>query len=191
MIRAAVVDLFSIILIAFGLSADAFAVSVSSGMTLKGVKIQDAVRIATFFGGFQAFMPVVGWWAGMGFRDAIAFFDHWIAFGLLALIGGKMIYEALHPDGDEDNVRDPRNIYTLLLLAIATSIDALAVGLGFSLLSISISLPVILIGVITFAMSFCGVLLGKKLGEWFSNQVEIIGGCILILISTKILFLHL
>lgn len=184
-------DLFSIILIAFGLSADAFAVSVSSGMTLKGVTIQDAVRIATFFGGFQAFMPAIGWLAGMGFRDAIATFDHWIAFGLLAFIGGKMIYEALHPDGDEDNVRDPRNLYTLLLLAIATSIDALAVGLGFSLLSISISLPVILIGVITFVMSFGGVFLGKKFGEWFSNQVEIIGGCILILIGTKILFEHL
>lgn len=180
-------DFFSIILIAFGLSADAFAVSVSSGMTLKGVKVQDAVRIATFFGGFQAFMPVIGWLAGMGFREAIALFDHWIAFGLLAFIGGKMIYEACHPDEDEDNLRDTRNLYTLLLLAIATSIDALAVGLGFSLLSISISLPVILIGVITFIMSFCGVFLGKKFCECFSNQVEIIGSCILILIGTKIL----
>lgn len=184
-------DFFSIILIAFGLSADAFAVSVSSGMTLKGVKVQDAVRIATFFGGFQAFMPVIGWLAGMGFREMIAIFDHWIAFSLLAFIGGKMIYEAWYADEDEDNLRDTRNLYTLLLLAIATSIDALAVGLGFSLLSISISLPVILIGVITFMMSFCGVFLGKKFGEWFANQVEIIGGCILILIGTKILLEHL
>ncbi len=184
-------DLFSIILVAFGLSADAFAVSLSSGMTLKGLRIEDAVRIATFFGGFQAFMPVLGWLGGMSFRDAIATFDHWIAFGLLAFIGGKMIYEALHPDGNEDSVRDTRNLYTLLLLAIATSIDALAVGLGFSLLSIPIFLPVILIGVITFIMSFCGVFLGKKFGEWFSNQVEIIGGCILILIGTKILLEHL
>lgn len=184
-------DLVSIILIAFGLAADAFAVSLSSGMTLKDLKIADAIRIATFFGGFQAFMPAIGWWAGMGFRDAIAAFDHWIAFGLLAFIGGKMIYEAVHPDSEEETFRDPRNLYILLILAIATSIDALAVGLGFSVLSISISLPVILIGVITFFMSFVGVLIGDKLGQLFANKVEIVGGCILIFIGLKILLEHL
>jgi putative Mn2+ efflux pump MntP len=183
-------DSTSIILIALGLAMDAFAVSVTSGITIKHLKINHAVTIALFFGSFQALMPVVGWAAGLSVRDFIADIDHWMAFGLLSFIGCKMIYEAIKVQSDEEEI-DPLNIYMLLMLSIATSIDALAVGISFAFLEISIVTPVMVIGTVTFILSLLGVLVGDKIGHVFENKIEILGGIILIGIGVKILYEHL
>jgi putative Mn2+ efflux pump MntP len=170
-------DLLTIFIIALGLSMDALAVSL-------------ALRMALFFGFFQMLMPVLGWLAGLGFKRAIASFDHWLAFGLLLLIGIKMIREARRPD----NCRSRNNLLSLpvlLGLAVATSIDALAVGLSFSLLAVDIIAPVLVIGLVTFILSFLGVLAGHKFGSLIAGKVEILGGLILIAIGSKILLEHL
>lgn len=182
-------DLITIFLTSFGLAMDAFAVSVGSGISLKKVSIKDAVIIATFFGGFQFMMPLIGWIAGLTFREFIISFDHWIAFGLLSLIGGKMLYEAWQEE--EEAGADFRNLYVLLTLAIATSIDALAVGLSFAVIKTPIITAVVVIGVITFLLSFSGVYLGSKFGHLFEKQAEVIGGFVLIGIGVKILLEHL
>lgn len=182
-------DIATILLIAFGLAMDAFAVSISSGITVKNLKINHALRIAAFFGMFQAVMPVVGWLAGLTLAGVISGVDHWIAFGLLCFIGFKMIYEATQL---EPNTRhsDPLSIHVLLLLSIATSIDALAVGLSFAFLGIAIATPIIIIGAVTFSLSFIGASAGNKLGHLFENKIEIVGGLILIGIGLKILIEH-
>ena len=153
-------------LIAVGLSMDAFAVSVSSGVAIKSMHIKYAIRIGLFFGIFQAIMPVIGWSAGRLAAGYIKRFDHWIAFGLLAFIGGKMIYEAFQMNEDSEE-KDPHNIYILFTLAIATSIDALAVGVSFSFLDIEIITPVTIIGIITFIFSFAGTYIGNRMGSSF------------------------
>jgi putative Mn2+ efflux pump MntP len=183
-------ELLSTSLMALGLSADAFAVSLTSGILIKHIKINKALKIALFFGSFQALMPLLGWVAGLTFRDWIADYDHWIAFILLGFIGGKMIHEALQEE-DENKKFNPLDAYTLVVLAIATSLDALAAGLGLSVLKTSIILAASLIGTITFAMCFAGVFVGHKFGNLFSKKIEIIGGGILIFIGSKILFEHL
>ena len=183
-------DIISIIFIAFGLAMDAFAVSITSGLTIKQLRINDAIKIAIFFGSFQAIMPLIGWSAGLGFRDFISGIDHWIAFGLLTLIGCKMIYESSKMNVN-DKKKDPLNVYVLLMLSIATSIDALAVGLSLSFLNVSIALPVIIIGVITFLLSIFGVYFGNRFGHYFERKIEIIGGLILIGIGIRILTTHL
>lgn len=180
----------SIIIIALGLAMDAFAVSIASGVSLKCFKANLAFRVALFFGGFQAIMPLIGWLAGNSFSRYIEAYAHWIAFGMLAIIGGKMIYESTVIDEVESKC-DPRNLGILFVLAVATSIDALAVGLSFSMLQVSIIEPVLVIGIITFILSFAGVYLGDKFGSLFENKMEIIGGIILILIGIKILLEHL
>jgi len=183
-------NLVTITIIAFGLAMDAFAVSIASGVTLKRVRLSYALRIALFFGGFQAVMPLIGWLVGSSFSSYIAAFDHWVAFGLLAFIGGKMIYESTILKEAEKKT-DPRKLIVLFVLAIATSIDALAVGLSFSVLQVQIVNPVIIIGVVTFLLSFLGVYLGGKFGSIFENKIEFIGGIILIGIGLKILIEHL
>ncbi|OQY36796.1 MAG: hypothetical protein B6229_09400 [Spirochaetaceae bacterium 4572_7] len=180
----------SIIIIAVGLAMDAFAVSITSGLAIKSLKIRNALKIALFFGLFQAVMPIIGWFAGLGFRDFMSHIDHWVAFGLLGIIGGKMIYESTLMNQDKPD-KDPLNIYVLLILSVATSIDALAVGLSLSLLKVTIIRPAIIIGVITFLLSTLGVYIGNKFGHYFEKKVELIGGLILILIGTKILIEHL
>jgi len=180
----------SIIFIAFGLAMDAFAVSISSGLTIKYLRIADALKIALFFGLFQAIMPIIGWSAGLSFRDYISSIDHWIAFTLLSIIGLKIIYESLKIEGKRQKL-NPLNIYVLLMLSIATSIDALAVGLSFSCLRSSIILPSIIIGSITFLLSIFGVYFGNRFGNNLKKKVEIIGGLILIGIGIKILIEHL
>lgn len=175
---------------AIGLSADAFAVSLTSGLLIKHIKINKALKIALFFGGFQALMPLIGWVAGLTFRDLLADFDHWVAFALLGLLGGKMIYESLTSDDDERRF-NPLDTYTLLVLAIATSLDALAAGLGLAVIKTSIVLAVTIVGAITFSFCFIGVFIGHKFGNLFSKKIEIIGGLILISIGSKILFEHL
>lgn len=183
-------SIFTILSIALGLSMDAFAVSVTSGFTIKRLKVRHAMRIALFFGGFQAAMPIIGWLAGSALRNFITGIDHWIAFGLLCAIGGKMIYESTKIEKDE-KWADPLNIMILLTLAVATSIDALAVGLSLSFLKVAIITPSIIIGIITFTLSFIGAYIGKKFGHFFESKLEIVGGLILIAIGIKILIGHL
>jgi len=183
-------DMFTIIFIAFGLAMDAFAVSITSGLTIKHLRINNALKIAIFFGSFQAVMPVIGWLAGLSLRDFIADVDHWIAFGLLSFIGCKMIYESIKIKSSEKEI-NPLNVYVLLMLSIATSIDALAIGVSFAFLKISIATPIIVIGAVTFLLSFLGVFVGNRFGHFFESKIEIVGGFILIGIGIKILIEHL
>lgn len=183
-------DIFTILFIAFGLAMDAFAVSITSGFTIKRLHINNALKIAVFFGLFQAVMPVIGWSAGLGLRDLISSIDHWVAFGLLSIIGFKMILESRAMNSDKKQT-NPLNIYTLLILSVATSIDALAVGLSLSFLKVSIISPSIIIGAITFLLSFIGVFIGDRFGHFFEKKIEIVGGVILIGIGVKILIEHL
>ncbi len=179
-------DDISTLLIALGLAMDAFAVSVTSGVTVTHDRLKSALTAALFFGSFQAFMPVIGWFGGSEFSDFITGYDHWIAFGLLALIGGKMIHESMTTEPGERtaNLLDLR---VLTFLAIATSIDALAVGVTFAFLDVSIIVPVIVIGIVTFVLSFLGVYIGNRFVGFFEKRIEIVGGLILIGIGLKIL----
>ncbi|MCX7848202.1 MAG: manganese efflux pump MntP family protein [bacterium] len=197
----------TVFFIALGLAMDAFAVAVSSGCAARTMRTRYALRMALFFGAFQAGMPLIGWLAGLGLRDYIASVDHWVAFALLTAIGAKMIYEArvlkaaensspprptrdVWPGADELDVlppTPPQSFYTLLMLSVATSLDALAVGMSLSLLNIGIILPALIIGCVTFALSLAGVYLGKSIGHLFENKLEIVGGLMLILIGLKIL----
>ena len=183
-------DLVTIIVIAVGLAMDAFAVSIVSGSVYQQLHVRHAVRMAIFFGGFQAFMPLIGSLAGLSIREYIADYDHWVAFGLLAAVGGKMIYESFKIESAEKNL-DPSNVLVLLILALATSIDALAIGITLSLLVSSIAVAVIIIGLVTFVLSYLGVFIGKKFGHFFENKIEALGGIILIGLGIKILFEHM
>jgi putative Mn2+ efflux pump MntP len=176
-------------LLALGLAMDAFAVSMSSGTSIRPFQLKDALKLAVFFGGFQALMPVLGWIGGSAVRGFVSEYAPWIAFGLLAFIGGKMIYEALYgsPEGKVNSL----NYSILFVLAVATSIDALAVGISFAFLKTPILEPIVIIGSVTFFMSFCGAVLGYRIGHFFENEVEILGGLILIALGGKILAEHL
>ncbi|MFC1634562.1 manganese efflux pump MntP family protein [Planctomycetota bacterium] len=183
-------ELFTIIVIAIGLAMDAFAVSVVSGSVYRQLHVKHVLRMAVFFGGFQALMPLIGSLAGLSAKNYIADYDHWVAFGILGAVGGKMIYESFKIKSVEENF-DPANIIVLLVLSVATSIDALAVGLILSLITRSIVVAVLVIGLTTFALSYLGVLIGKKFGHFFENKIEIVGGLILIGLGIKILIEHL
>jgi putative Mn2+ efflux pump MntP len=180
----------SILLIAVGLAMDAFAVSIVTGSVYKDLHVKHALRMALSFGGFQAVMPLIGFLAGLSLKNYITHVDHWVAFGLLVFVGGKMVYEAFQIESAEKN-RDPSNLLILLALSVATSIDALAVGITLSLLTSAICLAVTLIGLITFGLSFAGVYLGKRFGHFFESRIEVVGGLILIGIGIKILIQHL
>ena len=180
--------IFSILLTGFALSMDAFAVSVTKGMTLKKINLSIATKIAFLFGLFQAVMPLIGWLFGMNFELYIRSIDHWIAVFLLSFLGIKMIVEAIKDD-DNDNSTYLDN-KELIILSIATSIDALAVGVTFAFLNIDIIPICVSIGVITILVCFIGVLIGKKIGSVFKNYAQIIGGIILILIGLNILNEH-
>jgi putative Mn2+ efflux pump MntP len=182
-------SVLSIFIIAVALAIDAFAASVTSGIALKRMQASHALVIASFFGTFQALMPFVGWHAGRWARVYVAAFDHWIAFILLVAIGSKMIHNALC-DRDSRVERNPLSIYILFALAIATSIDALAVGITLSFLDVAILLPVLLIGLVTFGMSFAGTYLGAAIGHIFEKKLEIGAGLILIGIGARILIEH-
>ena len=181
-------DWLTLLLVGIGLSMDAFAVSISCGIASAVVRFRHAFRIAFTFGLFQAVMPLAGWAAGMGFRSIISAFDHWIAFGLLLIIGLKMMREALRGCPGKLDAADWR---ILLTLSVDTSMDAMAVGLSFAMLEISIVTPVLIIGLITFALSFAGVYLGDRVGDRLGRKVEVLGGLILIGIGIKILVEHL
>lgn len=182
-----------IFLIGVGLSMDAFAVALCKGLNMKKVNYVHTVIIALFFGGFQAVMPLLGWFLGKNFESYIKSVDHWIAFALLAYIGGKMAYEAIKGD-DEDETSaegDKLDLKELTIMAIATSIDALAVGITFAFLQVSIVSSVTIIGITTFVLSIIGVMIGNRFGMKFKSKAEIAGGIILILIGLKILLEHL
>ncbi len=180
---------YYILVIAVGLAMDTFAVSIASGATYKQLKIRHTLQMAGFFGGFQAIMPLIGALAGLSFKAYIEDYDHWVAFSLLAVIGGKMIYESFAiKDVQKDNC--PTNITVLLALSVATSIDALATGITLTLVSASIFLAALIIGLVTFILSLAGVLLGKKFGHIFENKIEALGGIILIILGIKILLEH-
>ena len=180
------------IMVGIGLAMDAFAVSITSGISIKNMKLRHALLIAITFGGFQAVMPVIGWFLGSKARNFIVSVDHWVAFILLGIIGLKMIYEGLKIDKEVEKESNPLNINILFALAIATSIDALVVGITLSVVNIEIFLPVTIIGIVTFIMSFSGVYLGNRYGHFFdATKLEIIGGFILLAIGIKILIEHL
>ena len=179
-----------IIFIAIGLAMDAFAVSVCKGLSMKKMSWKKAIIIALYFGIFQALMPVIGYALGIGFEESIKFIDHWIAFGLLAFIGGNMIKESLSKDED-DNQNDDVNFKTMVVLAVATSIDALAVGVTFAFLNVNLILAISIIGILTFIISLLGVKIGNVFGDKFEKKAELAGGIILILIGLKILLEHL
>jgi putative Mn2+ efflux pump MntP len=182
--------MITILAIAFGLAMDAFAVSIASGTTIKQLKLEHALRIALFFGGFQAFMPVLGWLAGGAVSEVVKSVDHWIIFGILGFIGGKMIYESRRMKEDEDKF-DYTKVSVLLFLSLATSIDALAVGFSFAFLDISIIKPIAVIGGVTFLLSLLGVYLGDRFGHLFESGIEVIGGGLLIGVGIKVLVEHL
>lgn len=182
-------SIFELFLLAVGLSMDAFAVSICKGLSVKTLKPKHALLAGLYFGGFQALMPVIGYFAGSYFADIISSYDHWIVFLLLLLIGGNMIKEAL--DKEEENLNDSFDFKTMLLLAIATSIDALAVGVSFAFLKVNIVYAAAFIGVITFILSAVGIKIGNIFGTRYRAKAELAGGIILILIGLKVLFEHL
>ena len=176
-----------LLLIAVGLSMDAFAVSICKGLSLKKLKLRHAVLVGLYFGGFQFLMPVIGWALGYRFEHIIESVDHWVAFGLLTIIGVGMIREAKQTD----ELNDDLSFKAMLPLAVATSIDALAVGVTFAFLQVRILPAAGLIGVTTFLLSMLGVYIGHLFGLKYKAKAEIAGGVILILIGVKILLEHL
>ena len=182
-------NFIALIFTAFAFSMDAFAVSVCKGLAMPKCTFKKAAIVGLWFGGFQALMPAIGYVLGAQFQEAIASIDHWIAFVLLALIGGNMIHEAL--DNDEEEADASLNVKTMFLLAVATSIDALAIGITFAFLKVNIIPAVCFIGIVTFIISFAGVKIGNVFGARYKNKAEIVGGIILILLGLKILLEHL
>lgn len=183
---------FELFFIGVGLSMDAFAVAVCKGLKMRKFNLAQCFVIALFFGGFQALMPLIGWALGRQFERYITSFDHWIAFILLAIIGGKMIYDSWKGEEDESvSDGDKLDIKELVVLSVATSIDALAVGITFAFLQVRILPAIALIGCTTFVLSAVGVCVGNFFGSRYERKAEFCGGVILILIGLKILLEHL
>lgn len=182
-----------LLLLGIGLAMDAFAVAVCKGLAMRRVNKKQAVVIGLFFGGFQALMPLIGWGLGSQFEAYITSIDHWIAFALLGLIGGKMIFEALKPEEDVEiaEMDAPLDLKELLVLAVATSIDALAIGVTFAFLDYPIVEAVTIIGVVTFFIAVGGVYAGNFFGNKYKRKAELAGGVILVLLGFRILLSHL
>jgi putative Mn2+ efflux pump MntP len=185
------VNLLTLLGVAVGLAMDAFAVSIGVGLNSPHVSWRTTFRLAWHFGLFQALMPIIGWLAGLSVERWISGVDHWVAFGLLAAIGGHMIYEAIWGDEEARAAKDPTRGTSLVVLSVATSIDALAVGLSLALLGVQIWYPAVVIGIVAFAFTAVGLHLGRRFGALFGRRMEIIGGLILIGIGVKILVDHL
>jgi len=179
-----------ILLIALSMAMDAFAVCLSAGTQEQTSGPRSTFRLAFHFGLFQFLMPILGWFAGTTIVGYIAAYDHWIAFGLLAFVGGRMIWAGFHPD-KEGKKNDPSRGWSLVLLSIAVSIDALAVGLSLAIVGVTIWVPAVVIGIVTGLVSWLGLRLGNKLGERFGKRMETAGGIILILLGIRILLSHL
>ncbi|MBQ8167268.1 MAG: manganese efflux pump [Lachnospiraceae bacterium] len=180
--------ILELFMVAVGLAMDAFAVSICKGLSLGKIKLRHMAIAGLWFGGFQAIMPAIGYLFGSLFADKIKAIDHWVAFVLLAIIGVSMIKESFEDDDEMDACMDPKCMF---ILAVATSIDALAVGVSFAFLRVSIVWSVLFIGVITFVLSAIGVKIGSVFGAKYKSKAEIAGGIVLILIGTKILLEHL
>ena len=176
-----------ILLISIGMAMDSFAVSVCKGLSIKKAGIPEGVKCGIYFGGFQALMPVIGYYLGKLFEELIVKIDHWIAFGLLLFIGLSMIKESR----ESEKVDDKMDVRTMLILAVATSIDALSVGVTLAFVDVNIWVVVSSIGIVTFLFSLVGVLIGRRVGSMLGNRAKIIGGVILIYLGVKILLEHL
>ncbi len=183
-------NFIEILLISISMAMDAFAVCLGAGTSGRADSARPVFRLAFHFGLFQFIMPVLGWFAGTTIVHYIAAYDHWVAFLLLAYVGGRMVWSGIHPAADERK-NDPSRGWTLVLLSIAVSIDALAVGFSLGLVGVTIWYPAVVIGVITGLVSWLGLRLGGKLGEKFGNRIEILGGLVLIGIGVRILLVHL
>ncbi|MBO7285168.1 MAG: manganese efflux pump [Alistipes sp.] len=177
------------ILLGFGLAMDATAVSIGKGLSLKKVEPSHALKAGVWFGGFQALMPIIGYFLGVSFSGFVASVDHWICFGLLLLIGANMVREAL--SGDDDELDDNFSPRTMFLMAVATSIDALVVGVTLAFANANIWVAAAIIGVVTFALSFSGLYLGRVIGSKFGSKAGVLGGLVLIAIGIKTLIEHL
>lgn len=175
-----------LLLVSMGVSMDAFAVSLSKGLSMKKLSLKNAFVIALFFGGFQAMMPLIGWMLGSRFSVYINGVGHWLAFVLLVFIGGRMIYEACNGGACPEEAGDCLCIKSLLIMAVATSLDAMAVGVSFAFLKVTIVPAVLLIGSVTGIISFAGVCIGNSFGARFEKKAGIAGGLVLILIAVKI-----
>ena len=180
-------NVLDILLISIGMAMDSFAVSVCKGLSIKKAGIPEGVKCGIYFGGFQALMPVIGYYLGRLFADLIVKIDHWIAFSLLLFIGLSMIKESR----ETEKVDDKMDVKTMLILAVATSIDALSIGVTLAFIDVNIWVVVTSIGVVTFVFSLVGVLIGRRVGSMLGNRAKIIGGLILIYLGTKILLEHL
>lgn len=180
-------SVWELLVIAVGLSMDAFSVSVCKGLSVEKVELKHILLCGLFFGIFQAVMPTIGYFIGSSFAEYVQKFDHWIAFGLLAYIGFNMIKEAKQ----EEKLDADFSLKTMTLLAIATSIDALTIGISFAFLDVDLILSVTFIGLTTFIFSAAGVILGHKIGSKFSSRAEMLGGIVLIILGTKILIEHI
>jgi putative Mn2+ efflux pump MntP len=183
-------DILSILLIALALSADCFAVALSGSIHLKTASFAPILRTAVTFGAFQAVMPFLGWLAGRTVVNFISGYDHWVAFILLALVGGRMIYESFRPTSSRRRIDISKGIL-LVTLAVATSIDALAVGLTFAFLQVNIAIACSIIGVVAFGVTVAGFTLGKKVSIWLGKYAEAIGGIVLIAIGIRVLLTHI
>lgn len=181
--------LTTILFIAVALAMDAFAVSVASGIAIRNLRIRHALVVACWFGLFQAFMPLIGWLGGAKMAGFLGGIEHWVAFGLLAFVGVKMIYESFEIEAAEKRT-NPLDVYVLFVLSLATSIDALAAGISFAMLKVAIATPLLVIGAVTFAMCFTGVWIGDKFGHFFERRIELVAGVVLIVIGARILLLH-
>jgi len=180
-------DSLSLMGLAVALAMDAFAVALAAGVILHPLSFRPCFRLAFHFGLFQAMMPVIGWLAGLTVQSFVAAWSHWIAFALLLYIGGRMIFEALNADGNEERNNDPSRGLTMVGLAVATSIDALAVGLTLAMLDVVVWIPSLVIGLVACGFTVLGLLLGTRAGQLWGSRVEVAGGAILILIGLKIL----
>ena len=180
--------LVEVLLLALALSADAFSVALAVG--LRHSSRRQVFRLSWHFGLFQALMPVLGWLAGVAVRDYIAVLDHWVAFGLLAFVGGKMLWEARREPEDSRPAGDSTRGWALVLLSVATSIDALAVGLSLAMVGSTIIMPAMVIGVVAAAFTAVGMVLGRRIGSLWGKRVEVLGGLILIGIGVKIVVEH-
>jgi len=184
------VSFLTLLAIAVGLAADCFAVSLGASMSSTGSGRWRVVRTALSFGLFQAAMPVIGWLAGRTIVNIISGYDHWVAFGLLAFVGGKMLWESFHPE-KEDEVKDVTRGLMLITLSLATSIDALAVGLSFAFLRVNIATASLTIGLSAFLITGLGFFLGRRAGKWLGKRAETVGGLVLIAIGLRILLSHI
>ena len=186
-------SLLELLIIAIGLSMDAFAVSIGKGLSVTKIKLSHALKVGLWFGGFQALMPLIGYLLGSTFADIVSAYDHWVAFVLLALIGGNMIKEAFEKDDECDCNKKEKNCFgfvSMLTLAVATSIDALAIGVTFAFFKVAIIPAIITIGITTFLFSVAGLKIGHIFGCKYKSHAELFGGVILILIGLKILLEH-